>query len=88
MFTARRLRGYPAPGVRSCTTSVQSQNRLLLSEQALAVGDVDVERCRAWLGLAAGLRLTDRFDEAFAAEALGHRSGLGPCATAPASVAA
>jgi class 3 adenylate cyclase/tetratricopeptide (TPR) repeat protein len=35
-------------------------------EQALADGDVDVERCRAWLGLAAGLRVTDRFDEAFA----------------------
>ena len=41
----------------------------------MAVADVDVERCRAWLGLAAGLRVTDRFDEAFAAEALGHRSG-------------
>ncbi|MDE5454380.1 AAA family ATPase [Bradyrhizobium sp. CSA112] len=35
-------------------------------EQALAVADVDIERCRAWLGLAAGLRVTDRFDEAFA----------------------
>ena len=35
-------------------------------EQALAVADIDIERCRAWLGLAAGLRVTDRFDEAFA----------------------
>jgi tetratricopeptide (TPR) repeat protein len=35
-------------------------------EQALAVADIDVERCRAWIGLAAGLRVTDRFDEAFA----------------------
>ena len=35
-------------------------------EQALAVADADIERCRAWLGLAAGLRMTDRFDEAFA----------------------
>jgi class 3 adenylate cyclase/tetratricopeptide (TPR) repeat protein len=35
-------------------------------EQALSVADVDIERCRAWLGLAAGLRVTDRFDEAFA----------------------
>jgi class 3 adenylate cyclase/tetratricopeptide (TPR) repeat protein len=35
-------------------------------EQALAVADTDIERCRAWLGLAAGLRVTDRFDEAFA----------------------
>ena len=34
--------------------------------QALAVADIDVERCRAWIGLAAGLRVTDRFDEAFA----------------------
>jgi class 3 adenylate cyclase/tetratricopeptide (TPR) repeat protein len=35
-------------------------------EQALAVADLDIERCRAWLGLAADLRVTDRFDEAFA----------------------
>jgi class 3 adenylate cyclase/tetratricopeptide (TPR) repeat protein len=35
-------------------------------QQALAVADVDIERCRAWLGLAAGLRVTDRFDDAFA----------------------
>ncbi|XIA65023.1 adenylate/guanylate cyclase domain-containing protein [Bradyrhizobium sp. TZ2] len=35
-------------------------------QQALAVADADIERCRAWLGLAAGLRVTDRFDEAFA----------------------
>ncbi|MBT1517424.1 tetratricopeptide repeat protein [Bradyrhizobium sp. SRL28] len=35
-------------------------------EQALAVADVDIQRCQAWLGLAAGLRVTDRFDEAFA----------------------
>ncbi|ANY81304.1 hypothetical protein BB934_26340 [Microvirga ossetica] len=35
-------------------------------EQALVVADTDIERCRAWLGLAAGLRMTDRFDEAFA----------------------
>jgi class 3 adenylate cyclase/tetratricopeptide (TPR) repeat protein len=35
-------------------------------EQALAAAEVDIERCRAWLGLAAGLRVTDRFDEAFA----------------------
>ena len=25
----------------------------------------DVERCRAWIGLAAGMRVTDRYDEAF-----------------------
>ena len=35
-------------------------------EQALSVADVDIERCRVWLGLAAGLRVTDHFDEAFA----------------------
>ncbi|MBI5260452.1 MAG: AAA family ATPase [Bradyrhizobium sp.] len=35
-------------------------------EQALAVADFDIERCRARIGLAAGLRVTDRFDEAFA----------------------
>ncbi len=35
-------------------------------EQALSAADVDVERCRARIGLAAGLRVTDRFNEAFA----------------------
>lgn len=35
-------------------------------EQTLAVADADIERCQAWLGLAAALRVTDRFDEAFA----------------------
>jgi tetratricopeptide (TPR) repeat protein len=35
-------------------------------EQALAAADADVQRCRAWLGIAAGMRVTDRFEEAFA----------------------
>jgi tetratricopeptide (TPR) repeat protein len=35
-------------------------------EQVLVAADADIEWCRAWLGLAAGLRMTDRFDEAFA----------------------
>ena len=34
---------------------------------ALEAADDDGERCRAWRGLAAGMRITDRFDEAFAA---------------------
>jgi tetratricopeptide (TPR) repeat protein len=36
-------------------------------ERALAVAETEVERCGAWLGLAAGMRMLDRFDEAFAA---------------------
>jgi class 3 adenylate cyclase/tetratricopeptide (TPR) repeat protein len=35
--------------------------------RALGAADDDGERCRAWRGLAAGMRITDRFDEAFAA---------------------
>lgn len=35
-------------------------------EQALAMADDDIERCRALLGIAAGMRVTDRFEEAFA----------------------
>ena len=33
-------------------------------ELALEFADDDAERCRAWLGLAAGMRITDRYDEA------------------------
>jgi tetratricopeptide (TPR) repeat protein len=36
-------------------------------ERALAVADSEVEQCHAWLGLVAGMRMVDRFDEAFAA---------------------
>jgi tetratricopeptide (TPR) repeat protein len=36
-------------------------------ERALELAGDDAERCRAWLGLAAGMRVTDRLDEAFAA---------------------
>ena len=35
--------------------------------RALEAAVDDGERCRAWRGLAAGMRITDRFDEAFAA---------------------
>ena len=35
--------------------------------RSLEAADNDGERCRAWRGLAAGMRITDRFDEAFAA---------------------
>ena len=49
-------------------------------ERALAVAESDVERCQAWLGLAAGMRVTDRLDEAFAAldeaEAAASANGL------------
>jgi tetratricopeptide (TPR) repeat protein len=36
-------------------------------ERALAVAADDTERCRALVGLAAGMRVADRFDDAFAA---------------------
>jgi class 3 adenylate cyclase/tetratricopeptide (TPR) repeat protein len=49
-------------------------------EQALETAETDVERCRARLGLAAGMRVIDRFDEAFdqlnEAEALAQSSNL------------
>ena len=34
-------------------------------ELAVKFADDDLERCQAWLGLAAGLRIADRYDEAF-----------------------
>jgi len=34
-------------------------------QQALNATDDDTNRCRAWIGLAAGMRVTDDFDEAF-----------------------
>jgi class 3 adenylate cyclase/tetratricopeptide (TPR) repeat protein len=47
---------------------------------ALEIATADTERCRAWIGVAAGLRITDRYDEAFAAldeaEAVAARTGL------------
>jgi class 3 adenylate cyclase/tetratricopeptide (TPR) repeat protein len=49
-------------------------------ERALAVAEAEVERCGAWLGLAAGMRMLDRLDEAFAAldqaEATASAAGL------------
>ncbi len=46
---------------------------------ALDMAEDDGERCRAWLGLAAGMRIVDRFDEALAvldkAEAVARRRG-------------
>jgi class 3 adenylate cyclase/tetratricopeptide (TPR) repeat protein len=35
-------------------------------EQALTVASDDFERCAAWIGLAAGMRILDRYEEAFA----------------------
>jgi class 3 adenylate cyclase/tetratricopeptide (TPR) repeat protein len=34
---------------------------------ALELADDDTKRCRAWIGVAAGMRIADRFDEAFEA---------------------
>ena len=41
---------------------------------ALALADDDAKRCAAWIGVAAGMRIADRFDEAF--EALDAAQGL------------
>jgi tetratricopeptide (TPR) repeat protein len=35
-------------------------------EQASSAANTEAARCQAWIGLAAGMRVTDRFDEAFA----------------------
>jgi class 3 adenylate cyclase/tetratricopeptide (TPR) repeat protein len=43
------------------------QDSITAFEHALTVADSDIERCRALLGLTAGMRVTDRFDDAFAA---------------------
>jgi len=47
---------------------------------AFEMAEDDTERCRAWLGLAAGMRIADRYDEALAvldkAEAVAHHLGL------------
>ena len=36
-------------------------------EVALDVADDDAQKCRAWLGIAAGMRIVDRYDDALAA---------------------
>ena len=36
-------------------------------QKALEFADADVARCRAWIGLAAGMRVVDRYDEALEA---------------------
>jgi class 3 adenylate cyclase/tetratricopeptide (TPR) repeat protein len=36
-------------------------------EVALDVADDDAQKCRAWLGMAAGMRIVDRYDDALAA---------------------
>ena len=36
-------------------------------EVALDVADGDAQKCRAWLGMAAGMRIVDRYDDALAA---------------------
>jgi len=49
-------------------------------ENALDLAETDHERCRAWLGMAAGLRIADRYEQALAAldpaEAIAERDGL------------
>ncbi len=48
--------------------------------EALEAADGDAGRCRAWIGLAAGMRVTDDYDEALRvldkAEAVAHKEGL------------
>ncbi len=49
-------------------------------QKALEASLSDVDKCRAWIGLAAGMRVTDNFDEALAAlanaEHVAHTSNL------------
>ncbi len=53
---------------------------ILAYGEALEMAQDDTGRCRVWLGLAAGMRITDRYDEALAvldqAEAVARRHGL------------
>jgi tetratricopeptide (TPR) repeat protein len=42
------------------------QESIAAFERAIEVAEDPIERCRALLGLAAGMRVTDRFEEAFA----------------------
>ncbi|MGQ0662214.1 MAG: adenylate/guanylate cyclase domain-containing protein [Pseudomonadota bacterium] len=37
---------------------------IAVTREALAAAATDAERCRAWIGLAAGMRVTDAYDEA------------------------
>src|SRR5688500_17530395 len=52
------------------------QPSLAASGRALELAETNGARCAARLGLAAGLRLVDRFDEAFAALAVAEREAL------------
>lgn len=54
---------------------------IAIYREALEVAAAEDDRCRAWIGLAAGMRVTDDYDEAFGAldeaEALAHARSLG-----------
>jgi tetratricopeptide (TPR) repeat protein len=45
----------------------EAQDSMAAYQTALNVAPDDTRRCRAWIGLAAGMRLTDQYDEALAA---------------------
>jgi tetratricopeptide (TPR) repeat protein len=60
--------------VRLDLTEVEAS--LAASTRALELAATNAERCAARLGLAAGLRLVDRFDEAFGALAAAEREAL------------
>jgi class 3 adenylate cyclase/tetratricopeptide (TPR) repeat protein len=56
------------------------QDSIAAFERALSLANTETQRCRALLGLAAGMRVTDHFDDAFAAlakaEMMASSSGL------------
>jgi tetratricopeptide (TPR) repeat protein len=60
-YTLTCLHGDLLHDLGSVETSIE------VYRKGLEIAETDAERCRAWLGLAAGMRVTDAFDEAFLA---------------------
>jgi class 3 adenylate cyclase/tetratricopeptide (TPR) repeat protein len=74
VFTLTRTQGELLHDLGRIADSIAAHRR------ALELATVDSDRCQAWIGVAAGLRITDHYDEAFAAldegEAAARREGL------------
>jgi len=73
-FALTCLEGQVLHDLGSINASIEAYQR------ALGLAENDTARCRAWLGLAAGMRISDRYDEALAAldhaEPIARRHGL------------
>ena len=57
---------WPARMAMFCATSERQQSQSAAFEEALRAATDDVERCQARIGLARGMRIADRIDEALA----------------------